>query len=36
MNPLPGILGMAYLLAYGFAVFERILISDWLVSHLPL
>jgi hypothetical protein len=27
---------MVYLLAYGLAVYERIPISDWLTSHLPL
>jgi hypothetical protein len=36
MNMLAGIIGVAYLLAYGFAVYERIPISDWLTSHLPL
>jgi hypothetical protein len=36
MNTLAGIVGMAYLLAYGLAVYERIPISDWLTSHLPL
>ena len=36
MNPLAGIVGMAYLLAYGLAVYERIPISDWLTSQLPL
>jgi hypothetical protein len=36
MNPLSGIIGIAYLLAYGFAVYERIPISDWLGNHFPL
>jgi hypothetical protein len=36
MNTLTGIIGVAYLLAYGVAVYERIPISDWLASHLPL
>jgi hypothetical protein len=26
----------AYLLAFGFAVHDRIPISEWLASHLPL
>ena len=26
--------GIAYLLAYGFAVYDRIPINDWLVGHL--
>ena len=30
------IAAIAYLLAYGVAVYERIPISDWLTSHLPL
>jgi len=34
MNPLSGIIGIAYLLAYGFAVYDRVPISDWLGSHL--
>jgi hypothetical protein len=36
MNLLAGIIGGAYLLAYGLAIHERIPISDWLTSHLPL
>jgi hypothetical protein len=36
MNTLAGIVGIAYLLVYGLAVYERIPISDWLTSHLPL
>ena len=36
MNTLAGIVGMAYLLAYGLAVYERIPISDWLTSRLSL
>ncbi len=36
MNTLAGIIGMAYLLAFGLAVYERIPISDWLTSHLGL
>jgi hypothetical protein len=36
MNTLEVIVGMAYLLAYGLAVYERVPISDWLTSHLPL
>ena len=36
MNTLAGIIGIGYLLAYGLAVYERIPISDWLTSHLPL
>ena len=36
MKTLAGIVGMAYLLAYGLAVYERIPITDWLTSHLPL
>jgi hypothetical protein len=34
MNLLSGILGASYLLAYGFAVYDRVPISDWLSSHL--
>jgi len=34
MNPLSAILGIAYLLAYEFAVYDRVPISDWLRSHL--
>jgi len=36
MNTLSAIAAIAYLLAYGLAVYERIPISDWLTSHLPL
>jgi hypothetical protein len=36
MNALTGIVGIAYLLAYAVAVYERIPIGDWLTSHLPL
>jgi hypothetical protein len=36
MNPLSGVLGIAYLVAYGFAIYERIPVSDWLISQLPL
>ncbi len=34
MNTLAPIVGIAYLLAYGLAVYERIPISDWLTSHM--
>jgi hypothetical protein len=34
MNILTG--GVAYLAIYGLAVYERIPISDWLMSHVPL
>ncbi len=34
MNPLAGITVIAYLFAYGVAVYERIPISDWLANHL--
>lgn len=33
MNILAG--EFAYLVIYGLAVYERIPISDWLTSHLP-
>ncbi len=36
MNTLAGIIGIAYLLAFAFAVYDRLPISDWLASHLPL
>ncbi len=36
MNTLAGIVGIAYLLAFGLAVYDRIPISEWLASHLPL
>ena len=36
MNTLSAIAAIAYLLAYGVAVYEGIPISDWLTSHLPL
>jgi hypothetical protein len=37
MNPLAVIAVIAYLLALGFAVYDRVPISDWLASHsLPL
>jgi hypothetical protein len=36
MDTLAGIIGIAYLFAYALAVYERIPISDWLTSHLPL
>jgi chromosome partitioning protein len=36
MNTLSAIAAIAYLLAYGVAVYERIPLSDWLTSHLPL
>ena len=36
MNTLAGIVGIAYLLAFALAVHDRIPISDWLASHLPL
>ncbi len=35
MNTVSGIIGTAYLLAYGFAVYDSIPIGDWLASHLP-
>jgi hypothetical protein len=35
-NTLAGIVGIAYLLAFALAVHDRIPISDWLASHLPL
>ncbi len=34
MNPLSGIAIIAFLLAFGFAVYDRVLISDWLANHL--
>jgi len=34
MNPLSGIAILAYLLAFGLAVYDRVPITDWLVSHL--
>ncbi len=34
MNALAGIIVIAYLLAFGVAVYERIPISDWLASYL--
>ncbi len=36
MNALAGIVGIAYLLAFAFVVYDRIPISDWLANHLPL
>jgi hypothetical protein len=36
MNTLAGIVGIAYLLAFALAVYDRIPISDWLASYLPL
>jgi hypothetical protein len=35
MHALSGIVGIGYVLAYGLAVYDRIPISDWLTSHLP-
>jgi hypothetical protein len=35
MHALSGIVGIAYILAYGLAVYDRIAISDWLTNHLP-
>ncbi len=34
MNPLSGIGIIAFLLAFGFAVYDRVPISEWLASHL--
>ncbi len=34
MNPLSGIAMIAFLLAFGFAVYDRVPISDWLANHL--
>jgi hypothetical protein len=34
MNPLSGKAIIAYLLAFGLAVYDRVPISDWLASHL--
>ena len=36
MNPLAVVPGIVFLLAYGFAVYDRILISDWLMTLMPL
>ncbi len=36
MKTLAGIVGIAYLLAFALAVYDRIPISDWLANHLPL
>ena len=35
MQALSGIVGIAYVLAYALAVYDRIPISDWLTNHLP-
>ena len=35
MHALSGIVGIAYVLARGLAVYDRIPISEWLTSHLP-
>ena len=34
MNPLAMIAVLAFLLAFGFAIYDRVPISDWLASHL--
>ncbi len=36
MNALAGIVSIAYLLAFAFAVYDRIPISDGLANQLPL
>ncbi len=36
MNTLAGCAIIVYLAAFGFAVYDRIPISDWLANHLPL
>ncbi len=36
MDTLAGIIGIAYLLGFALAVYDRIPISDWLAIHLPL
>jgi hypothetical protein len=36
MHALNGVISITYLLAFSAAVYDRILISDWLASHLPL
>ena len=34
MNPLAGIAMIAFLLAFGLAVYDRVPISDWLANYL--
>ena len=34
MKPLSGIAIIAYMLAFGFAVYDRVPISDWLANQL--
>jgi hypothetical protein len=34
MKPLSGIAIIAFMLAFGFAVYDRVAISDWLANQL--
>jgi hypothetical protein len=36
MNRVAGIIAIVYLFAFGLAVYDRIPIGDWLMSHVPL